>query len=64
MHKYKAITEWLFSQVPVYQSQGITAYKPDLKKMENFVQYLGNPHHQFFIHSHRWKPMEKDQQHT
>lgn len=47
MHKYKAITEWLFSQVPVYQSQGITAYKPDLKKMENFVQYLGNPHHQF-----------------
>lgn len=47
MHKYKAITEWLFSQVPVYQNQGITAYKPDLKKMENFAQYLGNPHHQF-----------------
>ena len=47
MQKYKEITAWLFSQVPVYQNQGVAAYKPDLKKMENFVRYLGNPHHQF-----------------
>ena len=47
MHTYKEITAWLFSQVPVYQNQGVAAYKPDLMKMEDFVQYLGNPHHQF-----------------
>lgn len=47
MKSYAEITQWLFSQLPVYQNQGATAYKPGLNKIINFVASLGNPHHNY-----------------
>lgn len=47
MHTYDEVTQWLYTQIPVYQQQGATAYKPGLTKMTAFVDYLGNPHTSF-----------------
>ncbi|MGB1449996.1 MAG: bifunctional folylpolyglutamate synthase/dihydrofolate synthase [Flavobacteriaceae bacterium] len=47
MHTYDEVTQWLYTQIPVYQQQGATAYKPGLTKMTAFVDYLGNPHTTF-----------------
>ena len=40
METYAEITQWLFSQVPVFQQQGASAYKPGLDKMNAFISYL------------------------
>jgi len=40
---YDEVTQWLFSQTPVFQNQGAAAYKPGLAKMEAFVAYLNHP---------------------
>lgn len=47
MKTYAEVTQWLFTQLPVYQNQGSTAYKPGLEKMRTFSAYLGNPHDLF-----------------
>lgn len=47
MQTYDEVTRWLFSQTPVFQNQGATAYKPGLVKMQTFAAQLGNPHHNF-----------------
>jgi dihydrofolate synthase/folylpolyglutamate synthase len=41
---YQETTEWMFNQLPMYQTQGATAYKEDLKNTLELVQHLGNPH--------------------
>ncbi len=47
MQTYDEVTQWLFSQTPVFQNQGATAYKPGLAKMQALAAQLGNPHHNF-----------------
>lgn len=47
MQTYDEITQWLFSQTPVFQNQGATAYKPGLVKMLAFAAQLGNPHYNY-----------------
>ena len=47
MQTYDEVTQWLFSQTPVFQNQGATAYKPGLAKMQAFAAKLGNPHHRY-----------------
>ena len=47
MKTYAEVTQWLFSQLPVYQNQGASAYKPGLKKMQAFAAHLGNPEDNF-----------------
>ena len=47
MQTYDEVTQWLFSQTPVFQNQGAAAYKPGLAKMQAFAAQLGNPHHNY-----------------
>ena len=47
MKTYAEVTQWLFSQLPVYQNQGASAYKPGLEKMQAFAAHLGNPQQDF-----------------
>ena len=47
MKSYAEVTQWLFSQLPVYQNQGASAYKPGLEKMQAFAAHLGNPQQDF-----------------
>jgi len=44
---YEEVRSWLYKQLPMYQQQGAVAYKPGLKKMKDFMTYLGNPHKNF-----------------
>ena len=44
---YKETTDWLFSQLPMFQNQGASAYKNDLTNIVLLDNYLGNPHKQF-----------------
>ena len=47
MDSYEEVRSWLYNQLPMYQQQGAVAYKPGLKKMKDFMTYLGNPHKNF-----------------
>jgi dihydrofolate synthase / folylpolyglutamate synthase len=40
---YQETVEWMFSQLPVYQLQGATAYKKDLTNTLLLTDYLGHP---------------------
>lgn len=40
---YKETTEWLFNQLPMYQTLGATAYKEDLSNTLLLLEHLGNP---------------------
>jgi dihydrofolate synthase / folylpolyglutamate synthase len=40
---YQDTINWLFNQLPMYQSQGISAYKEDLSNTILLCNYLGNP---------------------
>lgn len=44
---YQDTTNWMFSQLPMYQNQGKSAYKTDLTNTIKLVDHLNNPHHQF-----------------
>ena len=44
---YKETTDWLFAQLPMYQTQGKTAYKADLSNTLTLVNHLGNPQKYF-----------------
>jgi dihydrofolate synthase/folylpolyglutamate synthase len=41
---YQETTEWMFNQLPMYQLQGVSAYKKDLTNTLLLVNHLGNPH--------------------
>ena len=47
MNTYEEVRSWLYEQLPMYQRQGASAYKPGLEKMHAFMSYLGNPHQAF-----------------
>ncbi len=44
---YQDTINWMFSQLPMYQNQGKSAYKTDLTNTIRLVDHLNNPHHQF-----------------
>ena len=44
---YRKTVEWMFSQLPMYQRQGKTAFKKDLTNIIAFTEELGNPHRDF-----------------
>ena len=45
--KYLETINWMFSQLPMYQNQGKTAYKEDLSNTIKLVAHLNNPHQKF-----------------
>lgn len=44
---YAQTLEWLFSQLPMYQKEGASAYKADIGNIVSASQQLGNPHLKF-----------------
>ncbi|MCC5917117.1 MAG: bifunctional folylpolyglutamate synthase/dihydrofolate synthase [Cryomorphaceae bacterium] len=40
---YQAATEWLFAQLPMFQRQGKTAFKPGLDRIRSLCSYLNHP---------------------
>lgn len=40
---YQETTNWMFNQLPMYQTQGATAYKDDLTNIVLLSDYLDNP---------------------
>lgn len=40
---YSETLQWLFQQLPMYQTQGASAYKKDLTNTVLLARYLGNP---------------------
>jgi dihydrofolate synthase/folylpolyglutamate synthase len=48
---YQETTDWMFSQLPMYQLQGASAYKKDLANTHALIAHLENPHKEIrFIH--------------
>ena len=45
--KYSETTQWLFSQLPLYQNVGKSAYKADLSQTLKLAKELNHPEHQF-----------------
>ena len=41
--KYQEVLDWMFQQLPMYQTQGAIAYKEDLTNIILLSEYLGNP---------------------
>lgn len=44
---YQETLNWMFSQLPMYQRQGQTAFKKDLTNILAFAEVLNNPHQKF-----------------
>lgn len=44
---YQETLEYLFAQLPVFESLGAHAYKPGLERCEGMDEVLGHPHRQF-----------------
>jgi dihydrofolate synthase/folylpolyglutamate synthase len=44
---YQETTEWLFKQLPMFQTQGAAAYKNDLTNIVLLVEHLNHPELQF-----------------
>ena len=44
---YQDTVNWMFSQLPMYQKQGQTAFKKDLTNTLNLAKHLKNPQHKF-----------------
>lgn len=42
---YKETLNWMFSQLPMYQLQGVTAYRKDITNTILLANHLGNPEH-------------------
>ncbi|WP_396151661.1 bifunctional folylpolyglutamate synthase/dihydrofolate synthase [Flavobacterium sp.] len=40
---YQETVNWLFNQLPMYQNQGVSAYKPNLDNTILLTNYLNNP---------------------
>jgi dihydrofolate synthase/folylpolyglutamate synthase len=45
--KYSEVTEWLFSQLPMYHRVGKSAYKADLDNSRLLDKHFGFPHRNF-----------------
>ncbi|NBB89295.1 MAG: bifunctional folylpolyglutamate synthase/dihydrofolate synthase [Bacteroidetes bacterium] len=43
MKTYEEVTDYLFSQLPMFQRVGKTAYKKDLTNITNLCEIMGNP---------------------
>lgn len=41
---YQETTNWMFNQLPMYQLQGVSAYKKDLTNIHLLAAHLNNPH--------------------
>lgn len=41
---YQETTQWMFNQLPMYQTQGASAYKEDLTNIIALANHLNNPH--------------------
>ena len=41
--QYQAAIDWLFLQLPNYQNDGKTAYKPGLENIKKLCDFFGNP---------------------
>ena len=44
---YAETVNWMFNQLPMYQSQGKTAFKEDLSNIIKLSNHLGNPENKF-----------------
>ncbi len=44
---YKDTLDWMFTQLPMYQKQGKSAYKADLSRTLKLAKHLGNPQQKF-----------------
>lgn len=44
---YKQTLDWMFAQLPMYQSKGRSALKHKLENIQNFAFHLGNPEKKF-----------------
>ena len=44
LHRYQQAVHWLFSQIPNYQQQGATAYKPGLNNIRALCALFDDPH--------------------
>ena len=44
---YLETTNWLFSQLPLYQNVGKSAYKADLSQTLKLAKHLRNPENKF-----------------
>lgn len=44
---YQQTLDWMFTQLPMYQKQGVTALKPKLTNTVEFCSHLGDPHTHF-----------------
>ncbi|NNK83467.1 MAG: bifunctional folylpolyglutamate synthase/dihydrofolate synthase, partial [Flavobacteriaceae bacterium] len=44
---YKDTTNWMFSQLPIYQNKGKSAYKEDLSNTITLASHLKNPENKF-----------------
>ena len=44
---YSDTLDWMFSQLPMYQRQGKSAYKVDLSNTVLLINHLDNPHQNF-----------------
>jgi len=44
---YEETLQWMFRQLPMYQRQGRSAFKKDLKNIKDFCNYLGDPQQDF-----------------
>jgi dihydrofolate synthase / folylpolyglutamate synthase len=42
-NEYQQTIQWMFNQLPMYQSIGAAAYKKDLTNTQKLANYLGNP---------------------
>ena len=40
---YTQTLEFLFQSLPVFETQGATAYKPGLERITAFCRHIGNP---------------------
>ena len=45
---YNQTLEFLFQSLPVFETQGATAYKPGLERITAFCRHIGNPQRNFF----------------
>lgn len=47
MESYQETLDWMFSRLPMFQRQGLAAYRPGLEAMEELDGYLKYPHRSF-----------------
>lgn len=49
MRDYQQTLDFLFNSFPMFQNIGAGAYKPGLEHIAQFLDRLGNPHHQYTV---------------